>query len=206
MISSQTQKENKFSYLILPANKMYAVITKEKPAENLLNLLQQKSEKGFSKLYDNYADALFSVIYRIVEKRVIAEDLLQDSFVKIWQKIDTYDETKGTLFTWMLNIARNTSIDHIRLRKNEFNKKLLHDDILLNEYFHPCIDLGNANRLDYISIKNIAAALDDKYAIILDLIYFEGCTYEQVAKLLKLPLGTVKTRGRMALTLLKKRI
>jgi RNA polymerase sigma-70 factor (ECF subfamily) len=66
--------------------------------------------------------------------------------------------------------------------------------------------MGNTNRLDYIAIKNRAATLENKYAVVLDLIYFEGCTYKQVAKLLKLPLGTVKTRGRMALTLLKKRI
>jgi RNA polymerase sigma-70 factor (ECF subfamily) len=206
MISTQTQSESNSSYLTFPASKMYAVIATKKPVENLLHMLQQKSEKGFSQLYDNYAEALFSVIFQIVERKAIAEDLLQDTFVKIWKKIDTYDETKGTLYTWMLNIARNTSIDFIRSRKNEFNKKLLNDDILQSDYFYNGTEIENSSRLDYIAIKNKAAALDDKYAVVLDLIYFEGCTYEQVAKILKLPLGTVKTRGRMALTLLKKRI
>jgi RNA polymerase sigma-70 factor (ECF subfamily) len=202
MISTQSQ--NNFPFPSLPAGEMYAVITKEKPAENLLNLLQQKSERGFSQLYDSYADALFSIIYQVVERRAIAEDLLQETFVKIWKKIDTYDEAKGTLYTWMLNIARNTGIDYVRSQRHQFNKKLVHDEVLQNEYFQPGTELQNADRLDYIAIKNKAATLSDKYAVVLDLIYFEGCTYDHVAKLLKLPLGTVKTRGRMALTLLKK--
>jgi RNA polymerase sigma-70 factor (ECF subfamily) len=203
-MTTLTQTQNNFSYLTLPANKLYAVRTNEKPAENLLEQLQQKTERGFSLLYDNYADALFSVIYQIVNNREITEDLLQETFVKIWKKIDTYEKNKGTLYTWMLNIARNTGIDFIRSNKNRFYKLLIHDDLWQNEYLQPGREIGNADRLDYIAIKNKAAALDNKYAVVLDLIYFEGCTYEQVSKLLKLPVGTVKTRGRMALTLLKK--
>ena len=202
MISTQLQKN--FSYFSLPARKVYTAKANEKPAEDLLNLLQQKSERGFSLLYDNYADALFSVIRQIVNNTEITEDLMQETFVKIWKKIGTYDQTKGTLYTWMLNIARNTGIDFIRSNKNRFYKHLVHDDIWQNEYFQPGIEMVNMERLDYIAIKNKAAELDNKYAVVLDLIYFEGHTYEQVAELLKLPLGTVKTRGRMALTLLKK--
>lgn len=199
-----TQTQTNFSYLTLPANQMHVVRTTKIPVVNLLEQLQQKNERGFSLLYDNYADALFSVIYQIVNNREATEDLLQETFVKIWKKIDTYEETKGTLFTWMLNIARNTGIDFIRSNKNRFYNNLVNDDLWQNEYLQPGTDIGNADRLDYIAIKNKAAALDDKYADILHLIYFEGCTYEQVSKLLKLPIGTVKTRGRVALTLLKK--
>lgn len=202
MISAQSQTN--FSYFTLPAGTMYMVPAKEKYADNLFNLLQQKSERGFTLLYNNYADALFSVIFQIVEKKEIAEDLLQDTFVKIWKKIDTYDETKGTLFTWMLNIARNTAIDFIRLRRNEFYKQLVNFDVLLNDSFYHAIETVNFNRLDYIVIKNRASELDNKYAVVIDLIYFEGFTYEQAAKVLKLPIGTVKTRARMALKLLKK--
>ncbi len=201
-----TQTTANFSYLTLPANQLYAVRIKEVPAENLLAQLQHRTERSFSLLYDKYADALFSVLYQIVERKEIAEDLLQDTFVKIWKKIDTYDQTKGTLYTWMLNIARNTGIDFIRLRSSGFYKELVQYDILQKEYFQKTTDMGNAERLDYIALRKKAAALEDKYAVVIDLIYFDGFTYEEVAKLLKLPLGTVKTRGRTALTLLKKRI
>lgn len=195
-----------FSYLSLPVNNVYAVKVQESPAESLLDMLQQKSERGFSRLYDNYSDALFSVIYQIVNNKEIAEDMLQETFVKIWKKIDTYDESKGTLYTWMLNIARNTGIDFIRSQKNQFYTHLVHDDIWQNELSHPGAGMGNTDRLDYIALKNKATKLGKKYAIIIDMIYFGGYSYVQVAELLKLPVGTVKTRARMALTLLKKDI
>ena len=80
-----TQTQTNFSYLTLPVNQMYVVRTKEIPVVNLLEQLQQKTERGFSLLYDNYADALFSVIYQIVNNRELTEDLLQETFVKIWK-------------------------------------------------------------------------------------------------------------------------
>ena len=123
--------------------------------------------------------------------------------MKIWKKIDTYDEAKGTLYTWMLNIARNTSIDFVRSNKNRFYQHFVHDDILLNESDQRGTNIENTDHLDYIAIKKKAAKLDQKYSDVIDLIYFEGYTYEQVAILLKLPLGTVKTRGRNALAILK---
>jgi RNA polymerase sigma-70 factor, ECF subfamily len=199
-----TQLPNNYPHLTLPAREVYTATAKRNFPENLLHLLLQKSEKGFSLLYDNYADALFGVIYRITENKEIAEDLLQETFVKIWKKIAMYDEAKGSLYTWMLNIARNTAIDFTRLRRNKFHKQLVHGDVWQHEYFETGTGIGNANRLDYLSIKNKAASLDDKYAVIINLIYFEGFTYIEAAKHLKMPLSTVKTRARMALTLLKK--
>jgi RNA polymerase sigma-70 factor, ECF subfamily len=204
MMMPSTQPQINYSFFPSPIKKLYPVIAKESTTENLLHLLQQKNERGFSLLYDNYANALFSIIYQISKNKNTAEDLLQETFIKIWKKIDTYDETKGTLYTWMLRIARNISIDFIRSHRNQFYKQLLNIDLWQNEYFQPSIDIKNDNRLDFIMVKNKASTLHDKYAVVLDLVYFEGYTYEQVAKLLKLPLGTVKTRGRMALTLLKK--
>jgi RNA polymerase sigma-70 factor, ECF subfamily len=202
MISTPLQ--NNFSYLTLPVKQVYAVVTKGKPAENLLHLLQQKNETAFTLLYDNYADALFSILYKVVNNKEIAEDLLQETFVKIWKKIDMYNETKGSLYTWMLNIARNTGIDFMRSSRNKFHQQLIHTDAWQQEYLQTSTGMENTDRLDYLSIRNKAASLDDKYAVIINLIYFEGFTYIQVAKHLKMPLSTVKTRAKMALTLLKK--
>src|SRR6185369_16043008 len=72
--------------------------------------------QAFSYLYDNYSPALFGVINQIISNREVAADVLQDVFVNIWKKISLYDETKGRLFTWMLNIARNAAIDKLRSR------------------------------------------------------------------------------------------
>jgi len=201
MISNQIQ--NNFCYFSLTVRKKYDATSNEIRTEELIEQLQQKSERGFTLLYDNYADALFSVLQQIVEKREITEDLLQETFIKIWKKIDSYDETKGTLYTWMLNIARNTGIDFIRSNRNQFYKNLVYEDIWENHFHQPGAEMVNEDRLDCIAIKNKAATLDKKYAIVIELIYFEGLTYEQVSRSLKLPLGTIKTRGRTALTLLK---
>ena len=87
--------------------------------EELVNLLKQNNKAAFSYLYDHYSGALFGIILKIVNQdEETSEDVLQDVFIKIWKKIATYDSTKGTLFTWMLNIARNTAIDKVRTFKN----------------------------------------------------------------------------------------
>ena len=169
------------------------------------HLLKQKTEKSFSLLYDQYAGALFSIILRMVMNKEIAEDLLQEAFIKIWKNSHLYDESKGTPYTWMLNITRNTCIDFIRLRKNNFYKNMLSSDVVENENRHPSFFAEYVDRLDYIAVKSKTALLEKKYAEVIDLIYFEGCTQEQAATILDLPLGTIKTRARHALTILKNR-
>ena len=78
--------------------------------------MQQRNEKVFSYLYDNYSGALYGIVHSIVTDREIANDVLQNVFVNIWRKIESYDANKGRLFTWMLNIARNAAIDELRSR------------------------------------------------------------------------------------------
>ncbi len=85
-------------------------------------MLKQHQEPAFNYLYDHYSASLYSVILNIVPDKELANDVLQEVFLKIWRQIDTYDTTKGRLFTWMLNVARNASIDIIR-SKNFQNSK-----------------------------------------------------------------------------------
>ena len=75
--------------------------------EELVLLLQNHDQQAFSYLYDNYSAALNGIIYRMVDNRELAEDILQEAFVKIWNNFSSYDTGKGRLFTWMLNITRN---------------------------------------------------------------------------------------------------
>ncbi len=87
--------------------------------EELLPLLLRKEEKAFTTLYDMYSKSLFSIITNLIKDREEAEDVLQEVFVKIWKNIDSYNQSKGRLYTWMLNITRNTAID--KLRSKGFN-------------------------------------------------------------------------------------
>ena len=82
--------------------------------EELIYLLKNRDQSAFSYLYDNYSGALFGVIYKMVENRELAEDVLQEAFVKIWNNFSNYDNLKGRLFTWMLNLTRNLTIDTLR--------------------------------------------------------------------------------------------
>ena len=85
----------------------------------LVVLLNEQSNDAFNYLYDHYSGALFTIINQIVPDKDTAGDVLQEVFVNIWKKINTYDSAKGRLFTWMLNIARNAAIDKIRSRKKK---------------------------------------------------------------------------------------
>ena len=89
--------------------------------EQLVSLLKAHNKVALNLLYDNYAAALYGVIMRITKSQHHAENILQDTFIKIWKSIDSYDSNKGRFFTWMLNIARNSAIDFVRskaYRKN----------------------------------------------------------------------------------------
>jgi RNA polymerase sigma factor (sigma-70 family) len=166
----------------------------------LVSLLLQQNSQAFSYLYDNYSPALFSVINQIVINKQIAADVLQDVFVNIWKKIDSYDDRKGRLFTWMLNIARNAAIDKIRSRqyKDELKNQPLSENV--NSMMPGTV--VNPQQND-IGLKKQVNKLKDEYRTLIDLSYFKGFTHEEIAKSLNLPLGTVKTRIRAALTQLR---
>ena len=169
----------------------------------LVTLLQQQSEKAFGYLYDNYSGALFGVITSIVKEKESANDVLQDVFLNIWKKIESYDPTKGRLFTWMLNVARNAAIDKIRSKN--------YRDSLKNQPFPENVDtnknsyVSNPNVID-VGLKKVLTKLKDEQRVIVDLSYFQGYTHEEIAKALNIPLGTVKTRIRSALIQLRNMI
>jgi len=164
----------------------------------LVMLLKQRQQTAFSYLYDNYSGSLNAVILNIVPDNDLAGDVLQEVFVKIWKQIETYDETKGRLFTWMLNIARNASIDTVRSKNYQNN-------LQNRELTEGVYEKAGSTQLqtDQIGLKKIVHSLKDEYKVLVDLSYFQGYTQDEISKLLDIPLGTVKTRLRTALTQLR---
>lgn len=164
----------------------------------LVLLLKERQQPAFNYLYDHYAGSLYSVIVSIVPDRELANDLLQEVFVKIWRQIETYDNTKGRLFTWMMNVARNASIDAVRSKNYQQNQQ----NRELTEKVH---DQGGSIQTDTdkIGLRKIVRNLKDEYRVLIELSYFEGYTQDEISKMLKIPLGTVKTRLRTALIQLK---
>ena len=169
--------------------------------EELIKLLQENSEEGISLLYDNYSAILYGVITKIVRSENIAEDILQDTFVKIWKNFSNYDSSKGRLFTWMLNIARNKAIDYIRSK--EFKNRSLNESDINNKSLS---EISSEMNTDQIGLSNTLKFLNPKNKIVIDIIYFKGYTQAEAAKYLNIPLGTVKSRVRNGLIELRKYI
>ena len=168
--------------------------------EDLVLLLQSKDERGFSILYDNYSSALYGVILKIVRTEEIAADVMQDSFVKIWKNIEGYNRTKGTLFTWMLNVARNTAID--KIRSQDFQNSQRNQDLASTVEI---IDNQASSQFDVdaIGLKKVVENLRPEHRQMIDLLYFQGYTQAEVADEFNIPLGTVKTRVKAAIVQLR---
>ena len=96
--------------------------------EELVTLLRTQDQSAFSYLYDNYAAALNGIITRMVDDTQLAEDILQEAFLKIWNNFKQYDTSKGRLFTWMINITRNLTIDTLRSKGYKKGKKISQDE------------------------------------------------------------------------------
>jgi len=166
----------------------------------LAAMLQSKSREAFSLLYDNYNEALFGIICRMVDNRPAAEELLQDSFVKIWKNIHLYDAGKGTLFTWMLNITRNICIDFLRSKQHRQELQVASNSAeALEGAVTPCAQVDDT----VMDLQKFTRQLEDKHRQVIEMVYFKGYTHEEVAQMLNIPVGTVKTRSRTGLKLLR---
>ena len=169
--------------------------------EELVLRLKNQDQAAFSYLYDNYAAALNGVIHRMIEDSQLAEDVLQEAFLKIWNNFKQYDETKGRLFTWMVNITRNLTIDTLRSKGYKKQQKIFKDENSVSGLK----DLtAGVERFDTMGLRKQVAALKPEQKLIIDLAYFGGYTQEEISKEMGIPLGTVKTRMRAAIIELRK--
>ncbi len=166
--------------------------------QDLIAQLQQRSNHAFSYLYDNYSGALYAVILNIVPDRDLATDVLQEVFVNIFRKIETYDASRSRIYTWMLNIARNEAIDTVRSKRyrNAQQNREVTEAV--------CENAGSVNQnIDQIGLRKLLENIKPEYRELIDLSYFKGLTQDEISKLQGIPLGTVKTRLRSALSQLR---
>ena len=169
--------------------------------EELVLALRQREKIAVEALYDMYSASLFGVIVRIVNDEALAEDILQDTFVKIWNSFSSYSTEKGRLFTWMVNIARNLAIDKIRSKdfKNQTKNRELENNVTFIDE-----QRNTVYKPELLGVKDLVEQLKPEQKSILDLVYFKGYTHVEAADELGVPLGTIKTRLRMAIIQLRK--
>jgi RNA polymerase sigma-70 factor (ECF subfamily) len=170
--------------------------------EQLIALLRSGSRDGFNYLYKNYGNVLYGTILKIVHDEETAQDVLQEAFVKIWNNIGQYDATKGRIYTWMLNISRNTAIDKLRSKGEIMKAKIQTGDDIVNNIQN---SRKTEQQTDTIGLRNMVAGLKPEYHTIVELAYYKGYTLDEISKTLDVPLGTVKTRMRSAMQQLRKK-
>lgn len=166
----------------------------------LIRRLKSQDKTVVGDLYDKYGSTLYGIVLKIVRTETIAKDVLQESFLKIWIYGERFDESRGNLFTWMLNIARNTAIDKTRsagFRKSR--KRQLIDGEMAEK-----AAWSTQQNTDHIGLRKMVDDLEEKYRVVIDLVYFQGFTQREVKEYLGIPLGTVKSRIRIALRELRR--
>ncbi|WP_316831710.1 RNA polymerase sigma factor [Pedobacter aquatilis] len=173
----------------------------EMPEDKLVKALKAQDQVAFNYLYRYYSAALHGILLRMVNQQETAEDLLQEVFLKINKGILGYDTQRGRLFTWMLNLAKNTAIDHIRLTTSKCR--------LRSEEIENCVNIIDAagcaqTNTDSIGLRTIIGGLTLQEQKLLNLVYYGGYTHIEAAAALAMPLGTVKTRIRAAILKLRK--
>jgi RNA polymerase sigma-70 factor (ECF subfamily) len=172
------------------------LVTKQE--QHIVELLKQGDERAVSIIYENYSSALYGVILKITIDQAIAEDALQESFIKIWKNAKKYDSSKAKLFTWLYRIARNTAIDKLRSHNLKFTK-----EVQIGESNVYKLATSGLNQ-DTMDLKKHVAQLENKYQIVLDALYFQGMTQQEASEELDIPLGTIKSRLKIGLRELKK--
>jgi len=166
-------------------------------SQEFITKIKSKNEEGLHYLYKNYSDALYGVIFRIVKDDFVAQNVLQKTFLKVWENISQFDDTKGTIFTWMSRIARNNAIDTVRLKSFKVQQKTESFDSLVHNNGTENIDISG------LDVSKLLSKLDAKYRVILDKIYLEGYSHSALAEELDLPIGTVKSRLRIGIRTLR---
>jgi len=173
--------------------------------EALIGLVRQHQEAALSVLYDRYGRLVYSLAFNALQDQALAEEITQDVFLRIWNKADTFRAEQGKLVTWMTSITRYRAIDVIRRRnvRPEGNQAAWIED--------PGFDLpgdmdveAEVEILDSSrQIQKAVAQLPDEQRLVLSLAYFQGYTHSLIAETLGEPLGTVKTRIRLAMQKLR---
>ncbi len=172
----------------------------------LLKRIKAKDEEALSELYDLYNRLLFGMIISIVKKREEAEDVLQEVFVKIWEKSHTFNEDRGNVYSWIVTLTRNKAIDRIRSKGYKTQQKATQDvDApefkLEDDAFDPLETTIFSDRAELV--RKALMEIPESQSEVLKIAYYRGMTQTEISGHLEIPLGTVKTRMRQGMIKLK---
>jgi RNA polymerase sigma-70 factor, ECF subfamily len=169
---------------------------------DLARRLKARDETAVGELYDRYGRLAYTLIYRIVRDKWVAEDLVQESFLRVWNRAHAFDAERGSLGPWILTVARNQALDYIRSVQGRVWSGMVSADSEHPGAFRDWEgDMLDGIRLD--QVRTALTKLSDNQRTVIELAYFEGLSQSEMADRLKQPLGTVKTWIRTALKTLR---
>jgi RNA polymerase sigma-70 factor, ECF subfamily len=189
--------------LLLP---FLSAILRFKDDGALVERLRRRDPDAMGELYDRYGKLAFSVIFRVVRNQSTAEDLLQETFLRVWNRVQAFDGEKGALGPWILTVARNRAIDYLRSVDGRMAKSSLEIEKMETPRVFSDMEtkLFDKDRIE--NLKGAFEKLNPNQRMVIELAYFEGLSQSEMAEKMNQPLGTVKTWVRSALKALRDEI
>jgi RNA polymerase sigma-70 factor (ECF subfamily) len=194
---------------LLPALLAYGVfqvVLRHRDDADLARRLRARDPHAMSDLYDHYGRLAYSLIYRIVRNSAVAEDLVQETFLRVWNRVHSFDPNRGALGPWVLTVARNRAIDYLRSVDGRMSQGALELDRLENPILFASFE-DTALAIDRVQrLKGAFEKLSPNQRLVIELAYYEGLSQTEMAERIKQPLGTVKTWVRTALKTLREEL
>ena len=174
--------------------------------EEVMQLVQRGDPRAFELLYDRHGGAAYSLAYRIVGRQAAAEDVVQEALISIWRSRLRYDQTRGSVRTWILGIVRNRAIDGLR-RNAVHDRRREPLEVAVEQQEAPeRTDVEVARREEARTVRGALDVLPAEQRRTIELAYFGGFTHSQIAELLDEPVGTVKGRMRLGLDKMRREL
>lgn len=168
----------------------------------VLRLLQQ-DVKAFEELYDRHSRAVYSLVLRILRHAASAEEVVQDVFLQVWRNASQYDGSRGPFVPWLLTMARNRALDHLRLKGERQRRREDQREELPTTRITPDFEGSLDEKRRAARVRELISTLQPQQRRAIELAYFEGLSHSEVASTMNEPLGTVKSWIRNAILRLR---
>ena len=173
------------------------------PDATLVERLLRRDVNAFEELYDRHSRVVYGLVLRIVQHTASAEEVAQDVFLQLWRNASHYDGSRGPFLPWLLTMARNRALDHLRLKSERQRRRENQAEELPPVVSAPDFERGLDQKRRAAKVRDLMAALQPQQRRAIELAYFEGLSHSEIASALQEPLGTVKSWIRNGLLKLK---
>ena len=172
----------------------------------LVRRLKNREPQAMAELYDRYGRLTYALILRIVRNGAVAEDLVQETFLRVWNRVHAFDQERGSFGPWILAVARNRAIDYLRsadgrVVQSPFELEKMEEPALYADFERDILNIDRARML-----REAFQKLTPNQRVVIELAYYEGLSQTEMAERMKQPLGTVKTWVRSALKTLREQM